>query len=140
LYCLQIHSKNYCSLIFIFLILHVMSCFANLHDFSPWRLKTPSGLSRSPIRKWKCIVKLHLWSRRKNRIRATLENLYRGTMSCGSAWVVSCTSRPRTGHQKVITDTFTFMKIICGGGFEKICKESWTILRDGVNVLFENRV
>ena len=68
-----------------------------------------------------------------------LKNLYRGTKSCGDFCVISSTSRLRTCHRKVVTETVTFVKNIYGGGFEKIDKELQTILIDGANVLSENR-
>ena len=40
LYCLQIPSKNHWSSFFISLILHMMSCFADLYDFSLKKHKT----------------------------------------------------------------------------------------------------
>lgn len=47
LYCIQIPFKNHWYLIFISSILHLVSCFADMHDFSLKRHKTPMAKKKT---------------------------------------------------------------------------------------------
>lgn len=72
LYCLQKPFKNHYSSFFIYLILHVMSCFVDLHDFS---IKNVRYLRRCMIYN-KSELQRHEWKQYKMLLKPLTISLY----------------------------------------------------------------